>query len=328
MSGAASSIPVIFCIDSEPDKANPERGEATPWALLERCFERLGAYRASLTEATGAHAAFTWAVRADTQVRELYGEAGWGLRVYGSTWRELMARGDDVGLHPHPQRWSTAAQAWVGAQNEPHWDVLMLREAHAAYVEALGAAPFTLRYGNRYMSQALADDAERLGFRYDLTLEPGYGGRSGALPEHRLPGCCPDYFCVPRTPYRARAGDYRTPDPARAAGLWWIPMSTAVISPRAPRACGPYFRAVSPRQHAYEVLHPTIGPQAFATAIDHVLGELTQPYLALVIRCDMIDRPEVWANLEHLRRHALAHRFEFATPARAMAELVGTRAAA
>jgi hypothetical protein len=105
-------------------------------------------------------------------------------------------------------------------------------------------------------------------------------------------------------------------------------MSTAVMSPRAPRARGPYFRAVSPAQHAYEVLHLTIVPQAFAAAVGHVLGELTQPHLALVIRCDMIDRPEVWANLEHLRRHALACRFEFATPARAMAELLSTRAAA
>ena len=186
--------------------------------------------------------------------------------------------------------------------------------------------PLTLRYGNRYMSQALANDAERLGFRYDLTLEPGYGGRSGELAEHRLAGCCPDYTNVPRTPYRARTGDYRSPDPARAAGMWWIPVSTAVLSPCAPRASGPYFRAVE--QRAHEALHLTIAPAAFAAAIDHVLGELALPYLAVVIRCDMIDRPELWANLEHLRAHARACRFVFATPARAVAELLTTRAAA
>lgn len=308
---AARSVPILFCIDAENNDFDPPRGDPTPWTHLEACFDHLGAYRQRLEQATGTSVALTWVVRADPQVGAIYGDLDWGLRTYASKWRELASKGDDIGLHPHPQRWSEVEQGWCGGQDDPTWIEQVIRDSFEAYRKVLGRAPQTFRFGNRFMSQDIANVIERLGMRFDLTLEPGYSGRDGSLAWHRVPGPCPDYFDVPRVPYRAVAGNYREPEAERVAGIWHIPMSTAPMGSAAPLSHGPHYRAVAPSLFPYEVLHLRLSPELFRRAVDHLLHESPRPYLSVVIRCDMIHLPEVWANLETLRTHPMAGRFVF-----------------
>lgn len=312
LSSAAQSVPILFCIDAENNDFDPARGEPKPWTHLEACFDQLGAYRHRLEQATGKSVALTWAVRADPQVAAIYGDLDWGLRTYASKWRELAAVGDDIGLHPHPQRWSEVVQGWYGGQDDPVWIAKVIRDSFEAYCKVLGRAPQTFRFGNRFMSQDIASVVESLGMRFDLTLEPGYPGRRGDLAWHRVPGRCPDYFDVPRMPYRAVAANFREPDATRKTGICYIPMSTAPMGSAAPLARGPHFRAIAPSLFAYEVLHLRLSPELFRRAVDHLLRESPRPYLSVVIRCDMVHLPEVWANLETLRTHPLAGRFVFA----------------
>lgn len=304
-------IPILFCIDSENDDFDPDPKAASRWATVEECFDRLGRYRQRLAQSTGRDAAFTWVVRADAQLREIYGEAGWGLRAYASQWRQLLAEGDDVGVHPHPQQWSAERGGWVGGQSDAVWTVKLAKEAHRAYTEILGREPQTFRFGNRYMGQLLCAAIEELGFKYDLTLEPGYPGRSGVPPAHRVPGFCPSYFGVPRAPYRPSVDDFRRPDPSRTSGLWFVPLSTVPSTKSMPRARGPHYTAFAPKLFPYETLMLRLAPDFFRRAIDHILHEMDEPYLAVVIRSDMIRLPEVWANLETLRTHPMATRFVF-----------------
>jgi hypothetical protein len=338
---AETLIPIVFCIDAENDEHNPGRYARLPWRTLEVCFQQLGRYRDVLADATGRYAQFTWAVRADAQLADIYGDSAWGLREYQSEWHALAALGDDIGLHPHPQRWHEIEQFWSGGQDDdPDWPAQVLRIAHRDFCHTLGWAPSTLRFGNRYMSQSLAATAAALGFRYDLTLEPGYAGRSGLESWHRLPGRCDDYFSIPRVPYRSSRKDFRNQhilcspntayaSDASASTLWHVPMSTAPIADMfaaandepvasasnraavAPMSVGPAYVAVQPSTHRYEVLHLCMATPHFQSGVNHVLTELAQPYLALVIRCDMITLPVVWANLEWLRTHPLARRFWF-----------------
>lgn len=316
-----AAVPVVFCIDCEPDGAVPVRGGGGPWTWVERCIEDLEPERGRLEDATGAPVHFTWAVRADPQLGEIHGDAAWGLRHYREAWQGFAARGDDVALHPHPQRWCPDAQAWVGVQHEPGWPAHVTRQAHAAYRAVLGVPPVTFRFGNRYLDGDLVRCVEELGFLHDLTLEPGYPGRSGTRPDHRTPGRCPSYFEAPREPYRPSAADHLVPDLARTSGLWIVPMSTAPIEPEAPRSQRPHHRAVSPGLYRYEVLHLRMPPPQFRDAVDRLLHELARPYLAVVIRSDMIALREVWENLSMLRAHPWARCFTWTTSAGALRRL-------
>lgn len=318
---AAPTVPILFCIDVENNDFDPARDDPTPWTHLEACFDQLGAYRCRLEQATGKSVALTWAVRADPQVAAIYGDLDWGLRTYASKWHELSAVGDDIGLHPHPQLWSEVVQGWCGGQDDAVWIEKVVRDSFEAYCRVLGRAPQTLRFGNRFMNQNISQVIESLGMRFDLTLEPGYTGRDGSLAWHRAPGRCPDYFEVPRVPYRAVADNYREPAAARGAGIWHIPMSTAPVGSAAPLSRGPHYRAVAPSLFTYEVLHMSLSPELFRRAVDHLLNESPRPYLAVVIRCDMIHMPEVWANLETLRTHPMAGRFVFSNADQLLTQL-------
>ncbi len=311
-------VPVLFCVDCENDATHPERSDRSPWTRLERCFERLGEFRAKLAEATESEARFNWMVRADPQLAEIYGDSAWGLVRYERTWRELLQRGDEVGLHPHPQRWSEEEARWIGGQERPGWAKQVLRVAHQDYVRVLGRPPATLRFGNRFMSQDLAELAEELGFRYDLTVEPGYPGRTISSRAYRHASVCPSYFEAPREPYHPARHDFLTPDPERSSGLWFVPMSAAPVSRGAPRSHRSFHRAVSPDVYPYETLHLRLAPELLRRAVDHLLEELGRPYLAVVIRCDMIELSETWSNLEALRTHPWVWNFEFTTPERAL----------
>lgn len=304
-------VPVLFCIDAENDDLDPDPKNPKAWTRLEECFDKLGAYRRNLEQSTGRSVALTWAVRADPQVAAIYGDVDWGLRNYASKWRELAASGDDIGLHPHPQRWSEIEGCWYGGQDDPLWIEKVIRDSCEGYRKVFGKVPQTFRFGNRFMSQDIANILESLGVRFDLTIEPGYSGRNGSSDWHRLPGPCPDYFDIPRVPYRAVPDDFRTPDTASGTNVWYVPMSTAPIGSVTPFSSGPFFRAVAPNLFTYEVLHLQLSPELFRRAVDHLLCESPRPYLAIVMRCCMIHMPEVWANLETLRTHPLAGRFVF-----------------
>lgn len=317
-----ATVPIVFCIDCEPNEHAPERFKGEGWSHMEECFERLAGCRSRLAEATGTTAALNWMVRADPQLEEVHGDSGFGLSQYADAWQALSASGDEVGLHPHPQRWSGDQSRWSGGQESVGWAEHVLQVAYEDFRRVLGRAPRTLRYGNRFMSQAVAMRAEKLGFQYELTIEPGYPGRDARSPTYPLAGHCPSYFEAPREPYRSATHDFLLPDPSRTQGMWHLPVSTAPVIEGAPRSRAPYHRAVSPELNQYETLHLRLDPALFKTAVNHLLHELGRPYLLVVIRCDMISEPNVWANIDVLCSHSWVSHFVFTTPADAL-EILG-----
>jgi hypothetical protein len=64
---------------------------------------------------------------------------------------------------------------------------------------------------------------EKLGARFDLTVEPG---RTPHAPTEPFTGSRPDYARAPRTPYRPARRDFRAPGGWWRRTLWEIPLST------------------------------------------------------------------------------------------------------
>ncbi|HET6343389.1 MAG TPA: glycosyltransferase family A protein [Myxococcota bacterium] len=319
-------VPIVFCVDAEPDEFKPRVDDRSAWNHVEVCLSRLEAYRERLSEATGRPAAFTWAVRADPQLETIYGNSAWGLQYYRAEWRRLADAGDDVALHPHPQRWCEARGRWYGGQEDAGWAEHVLHTAHAGYLETLETLPQTLRFGNRYMTTALARTAEALGFRHDLTLEPGYAGRTPNHPNHAIAGPCPSYLDAPREPYQASRDDCLLPADVDRDGMWMIPMSTSPVVTDLPFSERDYWRFESAPGQAYETLHLCVAPTLFERALERTLMELGRPYLAVVIRCDMVHQRETWENLETLRRHPWARHFAFTTAGGLLTQLGYLRA--
>jgi hypothetical protein len=308
-------VPILFCIDAEPDEFKPRVDDRSAWNHVEACLSRLEAYRERLTEATARPAAFTWAVRADPQLETIYGDSAWGLRHYRTEWLRLAGAGDDVALHPHPQRWCETRGRWYGGQEDAEWAEHVLRTAHTDYSETLGCLPQTLRFGNRHMTTALARTAVALGFRHDLTLEPGYAGRTSGHPNYAIAGPCPNYLDAPREPYQPSRHDFLVAGDGEGDrdGMWMIPVSTTPVGTDLPFSERDHWRFEPAPGQVYETLHLCVAPALFERAVERTLMELGRPYFAVVIRCDMVHQRETWENLETLRRHPWARHFAFTT---------------
>jgi hypothetical protein len=79
-----SLVPVLVLIDVEPDGFFIERTKNVPWSGFERATQVMAGVRQALSHATGRDAHFTWLVRADEQIAETYGSAGWAFERYRS----------------------------------------------------------------------------------------------------------------------------------------------------------------------------------------------------------------------------------------------------
>ncbi len=114
-------VPVVLCIDVEPDPLVFDPADPPPWLGFERLVQRLPALRRRLSEITGAPAAFTWFLRMDPQVAETWGSPAWVAEKYGGPLAELTGAGDELGLHTHVWRWETKTREWVADFEDPAW---------------------------------------------------------------------------------------------------------------------------------------------------------------------------------------------------------------
>jgi hypothetical protein len=308
-------IPVLICIDVEPDARFIRPRDPVPWRGYEQSMETFRRFRTKASAISAAPAHFTWVYRMDPQVELGYGSASWVVAHYAREISELAAAGDDLGLHPHAYRWSDKERRWRLPLDDQAWIDECLSGSAAAFERSLGRPCGTFRFGDRWMSQASMELLQRLGARYDLTLEPGQpavpvsdGSDSNAV--------LPDYSGVSEVPYRPSRGDYRVVDPVREDGVVILPMTTAAVQPRLLRDL--YDIAVhrgrrSPRWTALLSHDPVL----FRRIITDALRRRSAPHLALPVRSSALAHrrhaARVATNLDWLLSHPLRERFRWST---------------
>jgi hypothetical protein len=288
-------LPVLFCIDAEQDEFMPALGQPRPWTTCATVLASIESLRAALTSACGSPVRFNWFVRADPQIERVYGDASWGLKAFRSNWLRL-ARCDELGLHPHLQRWELAGQRWTCPSDDAAWSKHCIERAVEAFHTVLNLAPVSMRCGNRYVSRAVLQRAGELGVRFDLTSEPGYPGRSDAAAS--LVGPCPDYRRWPTSPYRPDPDDISIPAIAPGALPWIVPL-------------GNVRNDSGHAEPIYETLMLRMPPEQFRRALDEALARPAPSYFAFVARTDMFELPAARANLATLINHPQARRLAF-----------------
>lgn len=219
------NVPVLFLVDVEPWERQPDRINPADWHGVEQVAECLNYFRTKLRQQTGNAARFTWNFRMDPQIAELYGTPTWAAQRFARMISELSANGDELGLHTHAWRWVEERKQWVEHLNDQSWVNYSLQVSFAAYREAFGMDCRSFRFGAKWFSTATAAELERLGARFDLTVEPA---SSWQLTEPHI-GELPDFESAPVLPYRPAHNDFLKVDETGQRNLWMIPLTT--VSP-------------------------------------------------------------------------------------------------
>ena len=314
-------IPVILCIDVEPDPRHPDPSKAAPWRGFERLYPYLSTFRSRMADVTGEAARLNWFWRMDPQIEMVHGSAEWALKRYEPEVSETLLAGDEHGVHPHAWRWDALRNGWVGDYGNPSWVEHCLIKSLTAFRSVFGKACESVRMGDRYFDDRVRMTLTRLGCRFDLTAEPGEKPARAPAVRNLYTGAIPDYRSVEMGPYCPSREDFRKGESGRSEGLWMIPLASGVMSDRGLR----WRRYVRRRWSSmgsiptgYGTLRLWEPPELVQPAIEETLERLERPYLAFAIRSDVLLNPW-WGrncrrNLDGLRRRAQSGRFMLCTP--------------
>jgi hypothetical protein len=322
-----SILPIIFCLDVEPDPRELDPKTSENWNGFESAVEFLNSVRPQIEDATGSPANFIWFLRMDPQVNHVYGLASWVVQRYRRLIEELELAGDELGLHVHAWRWHEQTRRWVIDHGDQKWVEYCVRSSFRAYEEALGRPCHSFRFGDRWMNNETMQLLESLGTQFDLTIEPGIRDKRQVNREELVTGSLPDYVGAPRAPFRPSKKDFRRVGNDNALNLWSIPLSTGrrLIIKSGPLAT--IRRTVSEFRWRHQPLTLNLGiPNIEFTAIlNRLVADNSTTYLAPVARSQVGSTPELRVklkqNVEALISHPQVARFAFVKPEKAIALL-------
>ena len=325
-------IPIILCIDVEPDGFFIDRTQPLPWRGYEGAYRYFGGLREQFARVTRAPVHFNWFCRADQQVEETYGSAGWVFTHYSKLVEDLLEQGDEIGLHPHAYRWVPENNNWIEDLSNQEWVNHCIEMSFGSYKKLFGRGCDSFRFGACWMNSETIDLAERLGVRFDLTVEPGLKLKKRYFKNQLYSDGVPSHEGALRHPYRPSKTDFRKRDPEREAGLWMIPLSTGTVTYEYGRLETAFKKLFKPEDLKPRLLTLNLGRgnNGFASIMNELIHSLERPYLAMVVRSDACgDRPadpthteNLKKNIDYILNHPLRDRFVFSTPAEAM-EIMG-----
>jgi hypothetical protein len=319
----STRVPVLVLIDVEPDGFFIGRSENVPWSGFERATEVMADVRGVLAQRTGLDAHFTWLVRADQQVAETYGSAGWAFGHYRRAFETLLAEQDEIGLHVHAYRWEARAGNWIEDYGNQDWIKRCIHAGVGAFEQHFGRPPAAFSTGMDWTNQATIQLVRELNVRYEFSTILRKESQPFP-PRDTYSGVAPDCSQIPERPYHPSPDDFCSAAPKGGNGIWLFPQSSRVarIFPSWKRGLWDlvHLRPVAPRWTRKFFLQDN--PARLQPAIDEMLRSLERPYLTLAVRTHEFCRADTTAtvrrNLEGALDHPDAGRFVFTRPDEAL----------
>ncbi len=325
-------IPIILCIDVEPDGFFIDRTKPLPWKGYEGAYSYFGVLREQFARVTGSLVHFNWFCRVDQQVEEAYGSADWAFTHYSKFVEDLEKQGDEIGLHPHAYRWVPESNHWIEDLGNQEWVNHCVEMGFSAYKKLFGRHCDSFRFGAYWMSSETINLLERMGARFDLTVEPGLNVKKRYFPNQFYSDGVPSHEGAPHYPYRPSRTDFRKPDLERKDGIWMIPLSTGTVTFKFGRLETAYKKLFQSEDLKPRLIPLNLGRgnNGFSTVMNELVHSLERPYLAMVVRSDVCGEQvadlshaeNMKKNIEYLLNHPLRDRFVFSTPGEAM-EMMG-----
>jgi hypothetical protein len=194
--------------------------DPSPWRGFEIAVEQIKRLRGS----TDRRIALSWKLRMDSQIAHCYGAADWLASARANELSDLVALGDDIGIHIHPVRFLPSGDS-VADFSDPERVVDEAAGAMDVYEGSFGHRPRVASIGHNWHSNETVALFERRGIVVDLTLEHG----TTKLPFYdgvgMFRGQRDSFERVPAQPYRPSRMDYRVPS-ADDRAIWMIPLSS------------------------------------------------------------------------------------------------------
>ena len=318
--------PLVWCIDVEPDSRLIDPQVPEPWEGYEKTVALFRTLRPWLTQQTGRQPHFSWYYRLDPQVEHTYGKSSWPLTSYAAEVEELLACGDEIGVHPHPYRFDKQIETWVADFGDQSWVEHCVRLCFDSFRGALGRRCSSFRFGDAWLNDPTLRLVEKLGARFDLTLEPGATSRPALSPHEYWTGRFPDHTHIPSTPYRPSPHDYREPEATRRDGILMLPITTAPRTGAVNLAYELAFRAVH-RCAPQPVSRLNVAAPGFLFRhlADRILSQPELPYLGISMRTHtgkiQHAARRMRQNLSYLFTHRNAPHFAITRPDEAAAAL-------
>lgn len=319
---ASTKIPVIVCIDVEPDLFRIDRDRPLPWKGFEKLYEFMSSKRSWLSNETESQTHFSWFFRMDPQIAETYGSPEWAAKTYERVIEDLEEKGDEIGLHPHAWRWDEKQKNWIEDHLDQAWLNDCVEMAFNSFEHVLNRKCRSFRFGARFINQEIINLIEQKEVLYDLTLEPGYQEPSsfdihGSQKIRK--GYAIDYSRVPRRFYYPSKTDFKNEDRNNKKSLCIIPLTTGSLHYQYGRAETLYRKFFSP-----ETLNPislalnlAFEPRHFQKILEESFNK-NQNYIATVMRSEIGLSSQklkcVEENLNYLLSGKNAQQYIFVRP--------------
>jgi hypothetical protein len=200
---------------------------------------------------TGIGIRYTFFVRCDNQIRDLYGSPLALYYEHQRLWDELRAARNEFAWHPH--LYERRGEAYFPLRS-PAASVRILQETW----RDLSRLPFpvvSVRLGEVWHCNEAMRALDSLGLHVDSTALPGRARNDGLR--------CFDWTPTPNRPYHPSSLDYRVPDRENALGILEVPITTSPIRTEYD------LKGPVPRY-----LNPVFHPELFRAGLDGYLSEL------------------------------------------------------
>lgn len=203
---------VVLSVDTDDD--GYDRRSSTPgaelsWTGVEKgipmMIESLSDHRDSI----GSTVKFTWFVRCDAQLKQLYGDEAYLFKLYENLWAERSRAGDEIAWHPHLYDHD------VSLMNNEAGLLMLLKNSFNALDRNKNNIRSS-RLGRSICSNSLIAALNELGIKTDSTAMPG---KKKQDEYNKI-----DWINTPKLPFKPSKNDFRVPG-AGQDGLVEVPMS-------------------------------------------------------------------------------------------------------
>lgn len=224
------AVNLLFTIDVDNDGVEHDERTALSWtsvSRIPRIKELFDEFDLCLT----------WFVRADNQLRDVYGTAAYLLLEHERLWSELIESGDELAWHPHLYERCEGGVHYVADTDERRC-ARRLVDTRAELVAA-GYSHSSVRIGEGFHSNLMMRALDDLGLEVDSTAIPGRKRQDQSRSF--------DWGPTPNEPYHPSARDYRVPGSTDSLSILEVPMTTMPV--RASYDPGFMTRYINPAYH-------------------------------------------------------------------------------
>ena len=146
---------------------------------------------------------FTWCLRADYQIKRIYGSYSHILSEHSDLFKTLEESGDELAWHPHFWNFDEAEQRWFQELTNQTWKLDMLEGAFAAFQEVLPDRAQSVRMGWDYHDVQTFRTLQELGVKVDFSGIPRQKTSASQGQNHF------DWYDSPNHPFFPATVDHR-----------------------------------------------------------------------------------------------------------------------